>query len=49
MFIKGEIVYHNNIVFPDGMIDSKKQKPCIVLFELSLENDLYCVTCPITS
>lgn len=49
MFIKGEIVYHDNIIFPDGIEDSKKCRPCIVLFELVLEGNLYCVTCPITS
>lgn len=49
MFKKGEIVYHDEIVFLDGILDTIKKRSCIVLFELEFNGNLYCVTCPISS
>ncbi len=49
MLKKGEIVYHDNLVFANNDVDKKKNRPCIVLFELVLEGKEYVCTCPLTS
>lgn len=49
MFKKGEIVYHNNLVFSNNDVDKKKNRPCIILFELVLEGKEYVCTCPLTN
>lgn len=49
MFKKGEIVYHDNLIFSDGCIDKKEKRPCIVLFEFYLNDIGYVCTVPITS
>lgn len=49
MFKKGNIVYHDNIVFSDGCVDTKKNRPCVVLFEVGVNNNDYVCTVPLTS
>ena len=49
MFKKGEIVYHDDLVFIDGVKDPKKGRPCIVLFELVVGTVPSVLTCPVTS
>lgn len=49
MFKKGEVVHHDDLVFLDGVKDSKKDRPCIVLFELVVGTVPSVLTCPVTS
>lgn len=49
MFKKGDIVYHENIVFSNGMIDNKKKRPCLVLFIVEIEEEQIICTVPLTS
>lgn len=49
MFKKGEVVYHDDLVFLDGVKDPKKDRPCIVLFELVVGTTNCVLTCPMTS
>ena len=49
MFQKGEVVYHDNLVFVDGVKDCKKCRPCIVLSNMNIENTDCVLTCPVTS
>ena len=49
MFQKGDIVYHKRLVFKDGELDNKKNRPCIVLFEININGKEYVCTCPLTS
>ena len=49
MFKKGEIVYHDNLIFCNGKKDKKKYRPCVVLFEFFINDIGYVCTVPITS
>lgn len=49
MFKKGDIVYHDILSFTNGYIDSKKNRPCIVLFTTDNKDDTLVCTCPLTS
>ena len=49
MFEKGEVVYHNDLVFINNFKDTKIDRPCIVLFELIVGSELYVCTCPLTN
>lgn len=49
MFRKGDIVYHKQVIFEDGVVDQKEKRPCVVLFELERNNQRYVCTCPFTS
>lgn len=49
MFGLGDIVYNNNLIFGDNMVDKKSNRPCIVLFEAKNKNKTYVGSCPLTS
>lgn len=49
MFKKGEVVYHDDLVFLNGVKDKKRCRPCIVLFELVVGTTNCVLTCTVTS
>ena len=42
MYRLGDIVYFDNLKFPGGYDDEKKNRPCVVLFEE--DDNIYCFT-----
>lgn len=49
MFNEGDIVYHDNLYFQNKILDNKKNRPCIVLYEIEIDGINYVCTCPLTS
>ena len=49
MFNKGDIVYHDQVIFQDNVLDDKKRRLCVVLFSLERGDKKYVCTCPFTS
>lgn len=49
MFNEGDIVYHDNLYFQNRTLDNKKNRPCIVLYEIEINGINYICTCPLTS
>lgn len=49
MFNEGDIVYHDNLYFQNKILDNKKNRPCIVLYEIEIDGINYICTCPLTS
>ncbi len=49
MFKKGDIVYHDNLIFADNCKDIKKDRPCIVFGEFKINEESRICTCPLTS
>lgn len=49
MFNEGDIVYHDNLYFQNKILDNKKNRPCVVLYEIEIDGINYICTCPLTS
>lgn len=49
MYKTGDVVYHDELYFNDKIKDNKKKRPCVVLFETTIDNKEYVCTCPLTS
>lgn len=49
MFNEGDIVYHDNLYFQNKILDNKKNRPCVVLYEIEIDGINYVCTCPLTS
>lgn len=49
MYKAGDIVYHDELYFCDNEKDQKEKRPCVVLFETTIDNKEYVCTCPLTS
>lgn len=49
MYKTGQIVYHDELYFCDNEKDQKKKRPCVVLFETTIDDNIYVCTCPLTS
>ena len=45
----GDIIYHEELIFSDGVKDEKKHRPCIFLYEQEEENKSYTYSIPLTS
>lgn len=45
----GDIIYHKNLVFTNNMVDTKKNRPCIFLFEEEKEDGNYIYSIPLTT
>lgn len=45
----GDFVRQKEIIFYDGVIDEKKGRPCLVLFEFTNKRGTFVCTCPVTS
>ena len=45
----GKIVYFNKLVFKDGIIDEKENRPCVVMGVYEEKNKQYVLCLPITS
>lgn len=49
MFKSGDIVYHDELYFKDKVLDHKRNRPCVVLYEIEMDGINYVCTCPLTS
>lgn len=49
MFMPGNIVYHDKLIFNDNSIDRKKKRPCVVLYSININDIEFICTCPLTS
>ena len=45
----GDIIYHKELIFSDGEIDCKHNRPCIFLFEEEVEGEKFVVNIPLSS
>lgn len=45
----GDIIYHDDLIFLDGVKDNKKMRPCIVLFSEDRKDNTYVYSVPLTS
>ena len=46
---RGDIVYHDELIFIDNTKDNKKKRPCVVLFSETKEDGEYICSIPLTS
>lgn len=46
---QGDIIYHKTLRFNNGDMDSKKNRPCIVLFEEDKKKGTYVYSVPLTT
>ncbi len=49
MFQRGQIVYHNQVIFKNNILDTKSKRPCVVLLSVEYGENTYVLTCPFTS
>lgn len=45
----GDIIYHEELIFSDGIKDVKKKRPCMYLYEETIDDITYTYSIPITS